>query len=76
MVADVTGRPISHSNNAYPAGTAFAWLAARAGGADASPPTFNGETVEPQISERYEEGYLRYVEAGDAVQRELTGWVA
>jgi len=74
LVADVTGRPISQIDSAYPAGRAFAWLAARAEGTDASPPTFSGETVEPQLSERYEEGYMRYSEAGDVVQRELTGW--
>ena len=76
MVADVTARPVSQVDSAYPAGRAFAWLAARAAGTDAPPPAFSGETVEPQIGDRYEEGYLRYAEAGDAVQRELTGWAA
>jgi sugar (pentulose or hexulose) kinase len=76
LVADVTARSISHVDSTYPAGRAFAWLAARAAGTDTPPPTFSGETVEPQLSDRYEEGYLRYAEAGDAVQRELTGWAA
>jgi sugar (pentulose or hexulose) kinase len=76
LVADVTARSISHVDSIYPAARAFAWLAARAAGTDTPPPTFSGETVEPQLSDRYEEGYLRYAEAGDAVQRELTGWAA
>lgn len=74
LVADVTGRAIGQVTMGYPAGRAFAWLAARATDADAAPPTFQGTTVEPQSGEHYEEGYLRYVEAGDAVSAQLAGW--
>jgi sugar (pentulose or hexulose) kinase len=76
LVADVAARPISQVDSAYPAGRAFAWLAARAAGMDLTPPAFSGETVEPHVSDRYEEGYMRYIEAGDAVQQELSGWGA
>ncbi len=76
LVADVTARSISQVDSAYPAGRAFAWLAARAADASMPPPTFSGDTVEPHISNRYEEGYLRYAETGDAVQRSFAGWAA
>jgi len=76
LVADVVGRPIGQAQGPYPAGPAFAWLAARAGGADIEPPVFMGVTVEPGGRDLYEEGYMRYVAAGDAVRQKLAGWVA
>jgi sugar (pentulose or hexulose) kinase len=76
LVADVVGRPIGQAKGPYPAGPAFAWLAARAGGADIEPPAFVGVTVEPGGRDLYEEGYMRYVAAGDAVRQTLAGWVA
>jgi sugar (pentulose or hexulose) kinase len=77
LVADVTGRAIGRVESAYPAGRTFAWLAARATGAQATePPAFDGRVVEPRESERYEEPYMRYVAAGDAIRRDFEGWSA
>lgn len=76
LVADVTARSIRVSTTDYPAGRAFAWLAARATSSAAQAPASSGDIVEPRESERYEEGYVRYVAAGDAIQAELAGWVA
>jgi xylulokinase len=76
LVADVTARPIGQVAGAYPAGRAFAWLAARATGAEVEPPAFIGDTLEPGDSDLYEEGFMRFVAAGDAVRSELSGWTA
>lgn len=74
LVADVTARPIRQADQGYPAGRAFAWLAARAVVPGTQPPALAGTTVDPRNSDRYEEGYARYVEAGDAVLANLAGW--
>jgi sugar (pentulose or hexulose) kinase len=76
LVADVTARTISRVDSEYPAGRAFAWLAARATGGDATPPVFTGEDIDPVDSDRYEEGYVRYIAAGDALCGTLSGWAA
>ncbi|CAN5436868.1 FGGY-family carbohydrate kinase [soil metagenome] len=80
LVADVTGRAIGQVDSAYPAGRAFAWLASLAleGGAD--PPVFAGRTVEPSGGEPsgsgvHEEGYLRFLAAGETVRSGLAGWM-
>ena len=79
LVADVTGRAIGQVDSGYPAGRAFAWLASCAleGGAD--PPVFAGRTVEPDAGEpsaggRHDEGYRRFLAAGEAVRSTLAGW--
>lgn len=81
LVADVTGRAIGQVDSGYPAGRAFAWLASRAleGGAD--PPAFAGRTVEPSGGEAsggsvHEEGYLRFLAAGETVRSALAGWTS
>ena len=76
LVADVTGRSIGQVDSEYPAARAFAWLAAGATEAVAEPPGFTGQTIEPRDSDRYEEGFMRYVAAGDAVRQGFTGWAA
>lgn len=76
LVADVTARQIGQTDAGYPAGRAFAWLAARAADTGVPPPTFSGTIVEPHISDRYEDGYRRYIQAGDAVRGQLAGWAA
>jgi len=76
LVADVTARTISRVDSTYPAGRAFAWLAAKATAGDATPPAFSGEDIAPADSDRYEEGYMRYIAAGDAVRGTLSGWAA
>lgn len=76
LVADVIGRPVSRAAGAYPAGRAFAWLAARAIGQVSAPPAFSGETIEPSSSGAYQEGYARFTAATDAVRREMSGWAA
>ncbi len=77
LVADTTGRPIGRVASDYPAGLAFAWLADSAGSAHgAEAPAFDGETIEPRPSDALEEGYMRYIAAGDALRQELPGWSA
>jgi sugar (pentulose or hexulose) kinase len=76
LVADVIGRPVSRVAGDYPAGRAFAWLAARATGMADSPPAFSGETIEPTERGAYHEGYLRFNAAADAVGQGLAGWAA
>jgi xylulokinase len=77
LVADTTGRPIGRVAGGYPAGRAFAWLAATAGpAAGAEAPGFDGETIEPHPSDALEEGYMRYIAAGDALRQTLPGWSA
>ncbi len=76
LVADVTGRVIARSDIAYPAGRAFTWLAASSRGDGPDPPSFSGDTIEPVEDEAYEEGYMRFAAAGDAMSRELSGWTA
>lgn len=76
LVADVIGRPVSRVEGAYPAGRAFAWLAARALGRPGRPPDFRGDTIEPTDSEAYHEGYLRFAATGDAVRQAMPGWAA
>jgi xylulokinase len=75
LVADVSGRTIGRAASEYPAGRAFAWLARSTEGV-AEPPAFEGEVVEPRESEAYEEGYVRYLAAGEALHRSLPGWTA
>jgi xylulokinase len=72
LVSDVTGRPIDRAVDEYPAGRAFAWLAASADAAE--PPAFEGETFEPHPSDALEEGYLRYLAASDLLHRSFPGW--
>jgi len=74
LVADVSGRTIGRAASDYPAGRAFAWLARSTDGVD--PPAFEGEVMEPREHEAYEEGYRRYLAAGDALHRTLPGWTA
>ena len=77
LVADTTGRPIGRVASDYPAGRAFAWLARCGGDAQgAATPVFSGETIEPRPSDALEEGYMRYIAAGDALHRALPGWSA
>jgi sugar (pentulose or hexulose) kinase len=77
LVADVTKRPIGRAASDYPAGRAFAWLAASTGTAGgAEPPEFIGETIEPRPNDALEEGYMRYISAGDALRQTLPGWSA
>lgn len=76
LVADVTARTISRVDSPYPSGRGFAWLARRAGGSDARPPDLVGQAIEPRDSDRYEEGYMRYIAAGDAIREGLSGWAA
>jgi sugar (pentulose or hexulose) kinase len=77
LVADTTGRPIGRVASDYPAGRAFAWLAASAGTTESSQaPPFIGETVDPRPNEALEEGYVRYTAAGDALRQTLPGWTA
>ena len=77
LVADTTGRPIGRVASGYPAGRAFAWLAASAVGADAAEaPAFIGETIDPRPSAALEDGYMRYLAAGDALRQALPGWSA
>lgn len=77
LVADTTGRPIGRVASEYPAGRAFAWLAAAAlGTGDTEAPGFSGETIDPRPSDALEEGYMRYIKAGDALRQTLPGWSA
>jgi sugar (pentulose or hexulose) kinase len=76
LVADVIGRPLTRAAGAYPAGRAFAWLAARAAGGAAAAPTGQGDRVEPRARGAYDAGYRRFAAAGDTVERELPGWPA
>ncbi len=79
LVADVTGRPIGRVASDYPAGRTFAWLAASADADPATaaePPAFIGDTIEPRDSDALEEGYMRYIAAGEALRGALPGWTA
>ena len=77
LVADTTGRAIGRVTGDYPPGRAFAWLAAaHEAGTTPDPPDFVGETIEPHEHDALEEGYMRYVAAGDALRQTLPGWRA
>jgi xylulokinase len=76
LVADVTDREISLVHGVYPAGRGFAWLAARGLGRSLPPPDFEGTVIEPREPAAYEEGFRRFVAAGDAIDSALAGWVA
>ena len=74
LVADVTGRVISLPDSDYPAGRGFAWLATRGLGESLPPPSFEGTVIEPSEPAAYEDGYRRFIAAGDAIGSALMGW--
>jgi sugar (pentulose or hexulose) kinase len=71
LVTDVLERPLRRPDGAYPPGTAFAWLARRAQGGSAEPPTAAGDVLEPATGDEYGDGYRRFLEMDDVIRHGL-----